>query len=111
MRPGGRQVHPGSLGSLMCALGVVGFIRGRWVHWGAPWGRRIYPGSLDSMVCALGSSGSSAVVRFTGMRPERRRVHPGSLGCRTPMTPDEMDDSPMKAAIPDDHGHPQDAPQ
>ena len=74
-------------------------------------GCRVHQGSLDSMVCALGSSGSSAVVRFTGMRPESRRVHPGSLGCRTPMTPDEMDDPTMKAAIPDDHGHPLDAPQ
>ena len=50
VRPGERWVYPGSLGSLRCALGivvfipglvhsmrVVGFIRGRWVHSGAPW--------------------------------------------------------------------------
>ena len=49
VRPGGRQVHPGSLikfigvhpgghpGSLGCAPGVVGFISGRWVHWDVPW--------------------------------------------------------------------------
>ena len=86
VRPGGRRVHPGSLGSLtcalrfvgfiwrrwlyscalssiVCALGVVGFIRGRWIHSGVPWG----------------SIGSSAVVGFTRVRPEGRRVHPGSL--------------------------------
>ena len=31
VRPWGRWVHPGSLGSLVCAQGVVGFIRGHWV--------------------------------------------------------------------------------
>ena len=36
-RPEGRWVYPGSLGSHRCALGVVEFIRGRWVHSGAPW--------------------------------------------------------------------------
>ena len=35
MRPGCRRVRPGSLGSLGCALWVVGFIR---VNCGAPWG-------------------------------------------------------------------------
>ena len=34
VRPGGRCVHPGSLGSLVFALGVVGFIWCRWVHAG-----------------------------------------------------------------------------
>ena len=38
VRPGGRWVHPGSLGSLRCALIIVGFIRGRLVHSGSPWG-------------------------------------------------------------------------
>ena len=31
-RLGGRWVHPGSEGSLACTMGVVGFIRGLWVH-------------------------------------------------------------------------------
>ena len=53
VRPGGRRVHPGSLGSLGRALGVVGFIRGNWVNWGAPWG----------------SSDSSGVTGLTGVRP------------------------------------------
>ena len=38
VRPEGRWVYPWSLGSLGCALGVVGFIRGRCVNSGAPWG-------------------------------------------------------------------------
>ena len=32
MRPGDRWVHSVSLDSVWCTLGVVGFIRGRWVH-------------------------------------------------------------------------------
>ena len=31
LRPGGRWVHPGSLGSLVYAQGVIGFVSGRWV--------------------------------------------------------------------------------
>ena len=63
-----RWVHPRSLGSLGCAMGFVGFMRGRWVHASAPcW--------------ALSSCG---VVRFirggTRVRPEGRWVHPVSLG-------------------------------
>ena len=38
VRPGGRWVHPESLDPLGCALGVVAFIRSRWVHSGTPWG-------------------------------------------------------------------------
>ena len=37
VHPAGRWVHQGSLHSLGCALGVVGFIRVRWVHWDTPW--------------------------------------------------------------------------
>ena len=44
--------------------GVVGFVRGRWVHWGASWGL----------------SGSSMVAGFIGVRSGRSRVLPGSLG-------------------------------
>ena len=32
IRPGVLSVYSGSLGSLWIAMGVVGFIRGRWVH-------------------------------------------------------------------------------
>ena len=34
IRPGGRLVHSGSMGSSECALGIVGYIRG---GSGAPW--------------------------------------------------------------------------
>ena len=51
-------------GSLWCALGVVGFIRGHWVHKDSPWRQ----------------SGSSGVAGFTGIRTGCRRFHPGSLG-------------------------------
>ena len=62
VRPGGRRVRSRSMGSLRCALGVVEFIRGGWVHWGAPWrslnsfGERLggSQGSLGSFGCALG---------------------------------------------------------
>ena len=81
-------VHPGSLGALRFALwwvhpgllrsfgfthgvvglswlvGVVGIIRGRWVHSGAP----------------SGSVGSSRCVEFTRVLPSGRWVHPESLG-------------------------------
>ena len=33
VRPGNRWIRSGSLGSLGCALGVVGFVRGLSVHW------------------------------------------------------------------------------
>ena len=58
-----RWVHPGSLGSLGFALGVVGFIRGHWVDEGAPWR----------------SFSSSGVVVFTRVRPGCRWVHSVSL--------------------------------
>ena len=58
-----RRVHPGSLSSLGCALGAVEFIRGRWVHYSAPWE----------------PSCSSWVAGFTRRRPGVFQVHPGSL--------------------------------
>ena len=57
MRPGERWIHSRSLGSFGCDLGVVGFIKGRWVHSGASWG----------------SLGSFGVVGFIG-------VHTGVVG-------------------------------
>ena len=62
--PVGLPVHPGSLGSLGCALTVVEFIRGRCVHFGA----------------LSGSSGSPWVPRFIGVRHGGRRFHAGLLG-------------------------------
>ena len=61
MRPGGRRDLPESLGSLVWALGAVGFIRGRRVHWGAP----------------RGSSCSPDVAGFTGVRFGGLWVYPG----------------------------------
>ena len=61
VRPGGRRVHPGSPGSLGYSLGVIGFVLGRRVYWGAPWG----------------SSGSSGV---TWLFSWGHRVRPGSTG-------------------------------
>ena len=62
-RAGGRWVHPGSLGSIRFALGVVGFIWVYWVHSGSRW-------------VSLASSG---VVGFTRIRPEGRWFHPRSF--------------------------------
>ena len=74
MRPGGRRVnsgslgsltvHPGTLDSLGCVLLVEPFSRDRWVHWGAPWG----------------SSGSSGVAWVTGVRNRGRCDNSGWLG-------------------------------
>ena len=100
LRPRCGRVHPRALGSLGCALGVVGFIRGRWVHFGAPrWSlsasgvrpgcRRVQLRSLGSLRCALGfmrfilvhwgssrgSSGVSAVAGFTRVRRSHGSRH------------------------------------
>ena len=76
-----RWVHPGSLGSLGFAMGVVGFIGGFWVQWCSPCGSlgsswvvgftRVRPG--DCWVHMV-------VVRFTQVRPGGSWVHAGSLG-------------------------------
>ena len=63
VRPGGRQIRPGSKDSLGCALGFVWCIRGRWVHYDSP----------------LGSSGSSGVAGLIWVHPAGRSVRPGSL--------------------------------
>ena len=70
MRLGGRLVHIGSLGLLGCALRVVGFIWGRWVHIGA----RL--GSMGDHWVSLGSSG---VVGFTRVRPGGVSVYAESM--------------------------------
>ena len=92
VRPKCRWVYLGSLGSLTRALGVVGFIRGRWIYWRAPLWSLVYPGSLGLLGCAFGiirfiqcswvnsrasksSLGSSAVVGFTRARHGGRWVH------------------------------------
>ena len=64
VRPEGRRVHPESLLSLGYALVVVGFILGRWVHWGAP----------------LESSYSSGFAGFTGVCLGCCLAHAESLG-------------------------------
>ena len=61
--PRGHWVFPGSLGSLVCVMGAVGFIRCHWVHSGASSGSLGYLG-LDM--------GSSKVVEFTRIRPGSR---------------------------------------
>ena len=58
MHPRGRRVLSRSMGSLGSALGVVGFVSGRWVHWGEPWGvrsggLRVRSGSMGSLGYAL----------------------------------------------------------
>ena len=92
MRPKCRWVYLGSLGSLTLVLGVVGFIRGRWIYWRVPLWSLVYPGSLGLLGCAFGiirfiqcscvnsrasksSLGSSAVVAFTRARYGGRCVH------------------------------------
>ena len=60
----GRWVHPESQGSLGLELGVVGFIWCRWVNSGARWG----------------SLGYSVVVRYSEVHNGRSFVQPGSLG-------------------------------
>ena len=94
MRPGDRRVHPRSLGLLVSALGFVGLIRGRRVHWGSPWGSLCvceFTGVRPGVVRFIGhrwfhwgvpwgSSGSSGVEGFSGVGCGGRRVHPGWLG-------------------------------
>ena len=65
VHPGDRRVRPGSLDFLGYVLGVVGYVRGRWVHWGAPWK----------------SSGTSCVGSLIRVHPGVHRVRPGSFGC------------------------------
>ena len=55
--PWGRRVHPGQLGSLGCALGVVGFIRGRSVcALGVIRGRWVHRGALSEPSVASGTA-------------------------------------------------------
>ena len=75
VRPAGRRIHAGSLGSLWRTLGVVVYIRVGWVHWGAPWGWSdsvLFGGFI--VVCPVVRSGSLDSVQCG------RRVRTGSLG-------------------------------
>ena len=63
---GVRQVRPGSLGSLECALGTV---LGRGFHWSAPWVSsgsstviRVRPGGRQVPLCSLCSLGGALVI-------------------------------------------------
>ena len=90
MRPGGLRVHLGWLGSLGCALRVVGFIRAR--PWGHSCGLRCrlvrsvaLRGSLGSFGRALGVVGSfrrapCGSFGFVEFVRALRRVHSCSLG-------------------------------
>ena len=109
MRPGVRRVHLVSLGSQVCALGVVVLIQGGWVHccarvvgfirvcrvaprgssgssafvafiWVRPCGRRFIRGRWVHCGAPWSSSDSSEVAAFIGVHPGVGRFHPGSLG-------------------------------
>ena len=99
-----------SLRSLVCALGIVGFILGHCVRSRAPWGNCFHQVSFRSLARALGVVeftgvvgftvarswclwyilgrwvhsgmlfGSSSVVGFTRVRPRGRWIHLESLG-------------------------------
>ena len=74
----------GSLGSFVCALGVIGFIRGRWFHSCVPWGWLGSPGFVGFPSVLPGDRCVNRVVVFNRVRPEGLWVHPGwlgSLGC------------------------------
>ena len=78
MRPRGRRVRWGSLGSLGWALVVIGFVRGRWVHCAAPFGVVCFV--LGNWVRWGESLGSFGDARFFGVRPGCRGVRSGSMG-------------------------------
>ena len=67
----------GALGSLGCAMGVVGIIWVAGFIGVCPGVRRVPPGSLSSLSCAMGVLGSFFVVV---VRPECRWVYQGSPG-------------------------------
>ena len=90
-------VHSGLLSSFGCALGDVGFIRGRYVRSCAPWwslgslwvvgivwvlpgGRWVHSGSLVSFGCNVGYLGSFEVVGLVWVQPGGRWVHSSRLG-------------------------------
>ena len=91
MRPRGPRVHLRSLGSRGCALEVVWFIRGRWIHSGELRGSS---GSFGVVRFNLGHAlvvagfirdptwGSFGVLGFTRVRPRYFRVHSGTLMVR-----------------------------
>ena len=104
-RPVFRWVHPGSLGSsgdvgfTRVHTGCRAFIRGRWVHSGAPWGLMdssrvvkftrvrpgghcVYVGSLGSLVFALGVVGFIWIIGLTRVPLSGCWVHPQSLSSR-----------------------------
>ena len=90
--PGGRRVHLGSLagapsgslsvaGLIWSALGVVGFILGRWINSacalgvvGFIWGRWAHSRAPWESLCSF------SVVGYIRVRPAGRRGHSRSLG-------------------------------
>ena len=81
LRPGGRRVHWESLGSIgklfVCALVVVGFIRGRSIHSGAQWVSLRLFGDVGFIQVR---PGGHWVVGFIQVSAGGCRVHSGSLG-------------------------------
>ena len=95
--PGGRWVHPGSLGSLGFTLAFFGIILGRWGHSGSPRCRwvcgvhsvtRVFIRALVNvagfirvrMGSCRGSPRSLGFARVHSGPAWRRRVHSGSRG-------------------------------
>ena len=76
VRARGHRVHPGSVGSLGCALCAIGFIRGDWVNWGATSG----PSGLFGFAGFTVVRPRGLVVGFTGVSPGSHQVHLGLLG-------------------------------
>ena len=63
-----------SLGSLGCALGIVGFVRCRAAHWCTPWSSGSF---AVSGFIGKRPGGSFGVAGFIGVRPGGRRVRFG----------------------------------
>ena len=75
MHPVGCLVHLGSIGSSLKALGVVEFIRGRWINRGVHRGSTT--GSLGSSGCA---PGIVCLTGFIEVHTGGRRIYPVPLG-------------------------------
>ena len=81
VRPVYRWIRSGSLGSMGCALGVVGFVRGLWFHWEAHRGSSGFVrGLLVHLLAHWGSVVSFGVAGLIGLRPVCCRVPSASLG-------------------------------
>ena len=75
VRPGCRWVRSASLGSLECAMGVVGFIWGRCVCSGTPWGLFVFV--WDRLVRTWKPLGVFWFIRVVNVRTGGNWVHSG----------------------------------